>query len=78
MWNQGNAQHKLVCDAANFDISRGHVLKYSIKMREYNLVIVAAQKWMVDLNRIDASGSGTLLDYLFKLRSEYGTRIKAP
>ncbi|HYG27124.1 MAG TPA: hypothetical protein VD906_09470 [Caulobacteraceae bacterium] len=71
MWNEGGRQGLLTCDADNFDIPKGHVLKYSLRMREYSLLASAIEDWGIDLNQADGSGEGTLLDYLDKLLVEF-------
>lgn len=52
------------CDATNFRVSKGNILKYAIEMRTYPLVDNAIRSWRLDLNLVDPSDQSTLLDFV--------------
>jgi hypothetical protein len=72
MWSYALSQRyaldrpRLECSTPNFDVPRGYILKYAIKMGNYDFLVVAVELWGVDLNVIDRSDGRTLLDYLEK------------
>lgn len=45
----------LACNAANFQVARGSILKYAIEMGTFVLIDSAAKSWKVDLNYVDSS-----------------------
>ena len=52
----------LQCDALNFPVQQGHILKYAIQMETYSIVDNAV-RWKIDLNLIDHADRQTLLDF---------------
>ena len=54
----------LACNAANFQVARGSILKYAIEMRTLNFIQNAAKDWKVDLNYVDESDRRTLIDFI--------------
>ena len=65
MWVKLEKDH-LKCNQANFDVRRGHVLKYAVKMRNSDFISLTAQVWKVNLNAVDESDGWTVLDYVKK------------
>jgi hypothetical protein len=53
----------LKCSGAQFDLKDGHLLKFAAS-NKFDDFITDAIKWKVNLNRIDPSDGGTILDYL--------------
>src|SRR5690606_16860442 len=65
------------CNVSNFDVQRGNVLKYSIKMSNFDFITLAVDYWKIDLNTIDISDNRTLLDYVIKeIERNKGTRYE--
>lgn len=54
----------LKCDTANWEVPKGNILKYAIKVKSFDLITSAAELWHVNLNSIDSTDSRTLLDYV--------------
>lgn len=59
-----NNPERFRCDATNFRVSNGNILKYAIEMRTYPLVDNAVRAWRLDLNLVDPSDQSTLLDFV--------------
>lgn len=53
----------LSCSAANFQVSRGSILKYAIDIRSFS-IISNAIIWKIDLNHLDQYDQRTLLDFI--------------
>ncbi|HYG27126.1 MAG TPA: hypothetical protein VD906_09480 [Caulobacteraceae bacterium] len=70
LWAQGHRK-QLRCDAVDFEVGNGSILKYSVRTREFNLLFAAIEKWHVPLNYVDEYDGGTILDYIEKLQEEY-------
>lgn len=51
----------LACNAANFQVARGSILKYAIEMGTFVLIDSAAKSWKVDLNYVDSSNKELFL-----------------
>lgn len=64
MWSQLHSA--LTCDTANFDVQQGNILKYAIKLENWEFLVKAAQLWRVPLNYVDVSDGRTVLDYIDK------------
>lgn len=52
------------CDAMNFQVQRGSILKYAVEIRTYPLILNAIRSWQLDLNIIDESDRATVLDFV--------------
>ena len=61
----------LHCQANNFNLRDGHILKYAIATRSFNLIDDAIYLWGVDLNIVDSFDNRTLLDYTESQRKRY-------
>ncbi len=61
----------LVCTNANFDVTRGNVLKLAVYRRLDSLLEDAVLVWKINLNRIDPSDNLTVLDYVQKQINGY-------
>lgn len=57
-------QDYFVCDASNFNLINGNLLKYSVSSRSYDILNVALENWQLELNFIDHVDHRTLLDYV--------------
>lgn len=57
---------KPTCTGSDFEVNRGSILKYALKVRAYDLVRQAAESWNVDLNDVDDTDGRTVLDYVDK------------
>lgn len=55
---------KFRCDASNFGVSSGNILKYAVERRTYGLLHNAVRDWRLDLNVVDPSDQATLLDFV--------------
>lgn len=62
MWS--SLRSHLRCNTTDFEIPRGSVLKYAIRMKAFDLITQAAGAWRVELNWVDDSDGRTLLDYV--------------
>ncbi|MBQ5949801.1 hypothetical protein [Massilia sp. ST3] len=62
-WKRFEASGYLQCTNANFDLDKGNIVKYAVSKKFEDFVdrLIA---WNVDLNRVDASDGGTVLDYV--------------
>ena len=64
-------QRDLRCQANNFNVRDGSVLKYAANTRGFGLLDDAARVWHVDLNIIDPSDGRTVLDYVESLIPQF-------
>ncbi len=62
LWNGHEVAFQ--CDALNFPVQRGNILKYAAQMENYNVLDNAIKYWRLDLNIIDHSDNATLLDFI--------------
>ena len=62
LWNEHQAHLK--CDALNFSVQQGSILKYAVQIENYSVVDNAVKNWKLDLNIIDSSDNRTLLDFV--------------
>jgi hypothetical protein len=70
-------QPSLRCQANNFNVRDGNILKYAIATRAYNLIDDAVKIWGIDVNIVDPSDNRTLLDYAESQRDQYkGTAME--
>jgi hypothetical protein len=63
MWME--ARDDLVCNSVSFDIENGSILKFAVA-NKFDPFIYDITKWKIDLNKVDRSDNGTLLDYVSK------------
>lgn len=62
-WNHAS---KVGCDASDFDVQNGNLLKYAFKKKFRDFIIDAAQVWQLEprfINQVDASDRKNTLDY---------------
>lgn len=63
------------CQANNFNVSNGSILKYAVATRTFSL-LDDFHIWNLDYNRVDESDGRTVLDYIESLIPQYvGTNI---
>lgn len=75
MWKR--LENDLICNTTDFDVPRGSILKYAVKMRAFDLVSQAAESWKVNLNRVDEADGRTLLDYVrSEIEKNKGTNLE--
>ncbi len=66
----------LHCTNIQFDVSRGHLLKYAVASA-FDHFIDDAIKWGVNLNKVDESDGRTVLDYIrFHMNVNKGTAME--
>jgi hypothetical protein len=56
-------EEDLNCSNIQFDVPRGHLLKYAVSST-FDDFLDDAVKWKVNLNKVDASDKRTVLDYI--------------
>lgn len=56
-------EEDLNCTNVQFDVSKGHLLKYAVAST-FDHFLDDAVKWKVNLNKIDTSDNRTVLDYI--------------
>lgn len=75
MWSK--LDKELKCDTANWEVSRGGILKYAVKMQAFDLISSAAELWELNLNTTDPSDDRTLLDYVeHEIKRNKGNRFE--
>lgn len=63
MWNACEQLNLLNCDSTQFEVMDGNLLKYAVSYR-FTEFIDDAIRWQLPLNKVDYTGSRTLLDYV--------------
>jgi hypothetical protein len=76
MWKE--FESKLTCNTPTFNVPNGSILKFAVDMNSFDFLDTAIRKWKVNLNKVDASDSRTLLDYITFMKEKYkGTDTEA-
>ena len=52
------------CNAVNFDLPGGDILKYSVRTRTFEFINEALDSWKLDFNHVADESGWTLLDYI--------------
>jgi len=75
MWSK--LDKDLKCDRANWEVPKGGILKYAVKMQAFDLISSAAEIWKLDLNITDPTDDRTLLDYVeHEINRNKGDRLE--
>ncbi len=75
LWS--NYPEQMRCQANNFNVQDGHILKYAVETRTFNLLDDATKLWGVNLNIVDPTDNKTVLDYIQGKMIQYaGTEME--